>query len=114
MEQQSLYRDRDFRLVAGSVGLSALGDWVAIVALGLFVGERTDSGFVVAALWICLFGPSVVVSGFAGVLVDRVETTRLLGLVSGAGALVSVALAFTGGLELALGLTFLLGIVFAI
>jgi len=30
----SLFRDRDFRLVAGSVGLSALGDWVAIVALG--------------------------------------------------------------------------------
>lgn len=114
MEQQSLYRDRDFRLVAGSVGLSALGDWVAIVALGLFVGERTDSGLVVAALWICLFGPSVVVSGFAGVLVDRVETTRLLGLVSAAGAIVAVALAFTGGLELALALTFLLGIVFAI
>jgi len=114
MEQPSLYRDRDFRLVAGSVGLSALGDWVAIVALGLFIGERTDSGFVVAALWICLFGPSVVVSGFAGVLVDRVETTRLLGLVSAAGAVVSVALAFTGGVELALALTFLLGIVFAV
>ena len=110
----SLFRDRDFRLVAGSVGLSAMGDWIAIVALGLFIGEHTDSGFLVAALWICLFGPSVAVAGFAGVLVDRVETTRLLGLVSLAGLLVAVALAFTSGVALALVLTVLLGVVFAI
>jgi hypothetical protein len=32
-----LLRGRDFRLVAGAVGLSALGDWVAIVALGLHI-----------------------------------------------------------------------------
>lgn len=112
--QPSLFRDRDFRLVAGSVGLSALGDWVAIVALGLFIGEQTDSGFLVAALWICLFGPSVVVSGFAGVLVDRIETTRLLALVSSVGTVVAVVLAFTDGVELALALTALLGVVFAV
>lgn len=110
----SLFRDRDFRLVAGSVGLSALGDWVAIVALGLFIGEQTDSGWLVAALWICLFGPSVVVSGFAGVLVDRVETTRLLGLVSLGGAAVAAVLAFTSAVPLALFLTAMLGVVFAI
>lgn len=112
--QPSLFRDRDFRLVAGSVGLSALGDWVAIVALGLFIGGQTDSGFLVAALWICLFGPSVVVSGFAGVLVDRVETTRLLAMVSGAGAVVAAVLAFTSAVPLALALTALLGVVFAV
>jgi hypothetical protein len=39
---------------------------VAIVALGLHVKEMTDSGFAVAALWICLFGPSVAVAGLAG------------------------------------------------
>jgi hypothetical protein len=64
----SLLRDRDFRLVAGSVGLSALGDWVAIVALGLHVKEMTDSGFGVAALWVCFFRPSVAVAGHAGLL----------------------------------------------
>jgi predicted MFS family arabinose efflux permease len=112
--ERSLFRDRDFRLVAGSVGLSALGDWVAIVALGLFIGEQTDSGFVVALLWICLFGPSIVVSGFAGVLVDRIETTRLLGIVSVGGAAVAAALAFTGAVAPALALTALLGVVFAV
>lgn len=112
--QPSLFRDRDFRLVAGAVGLSALGDWVAIVALGLFIGEQTDSGWLVAALWICLFGPSVFVSGFAGVLVDRIETTRLLGLVSLGGMAVAVVLAFSSAVPLALFLTTLLGVVFAI
>ena len=33
--ESSLFRDRDFSLVAAAVGVSALGDWVAIVALGL-------------------------------------------------------------------------------
>jgi hypothetical protein len=112
--KQSLFRDRDFRLVAGAVGLSAAGDWVAIVALGLFIGEQTDSGWLVAALWICLFGPSIIVSGFAGLLVDRIETTRLLALVSAAGAVVAAVLAFTSAVPLALALTALLGVVFAI
>lgn len=114
MDSSSLFRDRDFRLVAGSVGLSALGDWVAIVALGLFIGESTDSGFTVALLWICLFGPSVLVAGFAGALVDRVETTRLLSGVSALGAAVAVALAFTSAVPLALVLTACLGVVFAV
>jgi MFS family permease len=112
--RQSLFRDRDFRLVAGSVGLSAAGDWVAIVALGLFIGEQTDSGWLVAALWICLFGPSILVSGFAGLLVDRIETTRLLALVSAAGAAVATVLAFNDAVAPALVLTALLGVVFAV
>jgi predicted MFS family arabinose efflux permease len=112
--ETSLFRDRDFRLVAGSVGLSALGDWVAIVALGLFIGDKTDSGFLVAALWICLFGPSIVVSGFAGMLVDRIETTKLLAGVSVVGAAVAAVLAFTSAVPLALALTALLGVVFAV
>ncbi|HEY5816009.1 MAG TPA: MFS transporter [Solirubrobacterales bacterium] len=109
----SLFRDRDFRLVAGSVGLSALGDWVAIVALGLHVKEMTDSGFAVAALWICLFGPSVAVAGWVGLLVDRVEATRLLAAVSAVGAVAAAALAFTDSLAPVLILTAALGVVFA-
>jgi hypothetical protein len=110
----SLFRDRDFRLVAGSVGLSALGDWVAIVALGLHVKEMTGSGFAVAALWICLFGPSVAVAGWAGLLVDRVEATRLLAAVSAAGAVAATAVAFSDALAPLLVLTAVLGVVFAI
>jgi Na+/melibiose symporter-like transporter len=109
----SLFRDRDFRLVAGSVGLSALGDWVAIVALGLHVKEMTDSGFAVAALWICLFGPSVPAAGWAGLLVDRIEATRLLAVVSAVGTVAAVAVAFSDSLAPVLILTAVLGLVFA-
>jgi len=111
--KSSLFRDRDFRLVAGSVGLSALGDWVAIVALGLHVKELTDSGFAVAALWVCLFGPSVAVAGHVGLLVDRIEATRLLAGVSALGALAAAALAFSDALAPVLVLTAALGVVFA-
>jgi hypothetical protein len=43
---------------------------VAIVALGLFIGEQTNSGYLVAALWICLFGPSITggLSALAGLI----------------------------------------------
>jgi hypothetical protein len=92
MKGRDLLRDRDFRLVAGSVGLSALGDWVAIVALGLHIKDVTDSGFAVAGLWICLFGPSVAVAGHAGLVVDRIEATRLLAAVSVLGAVVAAVL----------------------
>lgn len=111
--QASLLRDRDFRLVAGAVGLSALGDWVAIVALGLHVKEMTDSGFAVAALWICLFGPSVLVAGHVGLLVDRVEATRLLAAVSVVGTAFAVVVAFADALAPVLLLTTALGVVFA-
>jgi hypothetical protein len=114
MARRNLLRDRDFRLVAGAVGLSALGDWIAIVALGLHITDMTDSGLAVAALWVCLFGPSVAVAGHAGLLVDRIETTRLLTTVSLLGTLVAAALGFTSGTATVLALTALLGLVFAI
>ena len=107
-------RARDFRLVVGAIGLSALGDWVAIVALGLHVKEVADSGLVVAALWVCLFGPSVAAAGLAGLLVDRFEATRVLAGVSALGALGAVALAMSGGIAPVLVLTTLLGLVFAV
>jgi Na+/melibiose symporter-like transporter len=110
----SLLRDRDFRLVAGSVGVSALGDWVAIVALGLFIQESTDSGIAVAALWVCLFGPSVAVAGYVGLLVDRLEATRLLAAVSVVGTVAAAALAFMTATAAVLALTAFLGVVFAV
>jgi Na+/melibiose symporter-like transporter len=111
--RRSLFADRDFRLVAASVGVSALGDWVAIVALGLHVKDATDSGFAVAALWVCLFGPSVLLAGHAGLLVDRIEATRLLAAVSALGAVAAAALALTGATAPVLALTVALGGVFA-
>ena len=57
----------------------------------------TGAGLEVAALWICLFGPSVALAAHAGLLVDRVEATRLLVAVSAAGAVVALAAGFVAG-----------------
>jgi MFS family permease len=110
----SLLRDKDFATVAACVGLSAMGDWIAITGLGLHVKDMTDSGFAVAALWICLFGPSVLVAAHAGLLIDRLEATRVLAVVSALGAIAAVALAFSDALAPVLVLTAVLGVVFAL
>jgi hypothetical protein len=84
------------------------------VALGLYVKEVADSGLVVAALWVCLFGPSVALAGHAGLVIDRLEATRVLAGVSALGALGAAALALSGGIAPLLALTALLGLVFAV
>lgn len=102
---------RDRRLLAGAVGLSALGDFLGFIPLALHVQERTGSGIAVAALFIALWAPSVVLGGAAGLLADRVESRRLLRDVSLAQAALAgvLALAF-GDLAATLALTALLGV----
>jgi MFS family permease len=102
---------RDRELLAGAVGLSALGDFLGIVPLALHVQERTGSGIAVAALFIALWTPSALLGAPAGLLADRVESRRLLRDVSLAQAAVALALAFAyGGLLPILVLTALLGV----
>jgi MFS family permease len=102
-------RDRD--LLAGAVGLSALGDFLGFIPLALYVQEHTGSGLAVAALFIALWTPSVILGGPAGLLADRVESRRLLRDVSLAQAAIAVVLAFAfGGMVATLALTALLGV----
>src|SRR5919198_352931 len=102
---------RDRRLLAGAVGLSALGDFLGFIPLALHVQERTGSGIAVAGLFIALWAPSVILGGPAGLLADRVESRRLLRDVSLAQAAVALVLAFAfGGLLATLALTALLGV----
>jgi MFS family permease len=102
---------RDRELLAGAVGLSALGDFLGFIPLALHVQERTGSGIAVAALFIALWTPSALLGGPAGLLADRVESRRLLRDVSLAQAAVALVLAFAfGGLVPTLVLTALLGV----
>ena len=106
-------RDRDLRVVAGAICLSALGDGIALIALGLRAkelgGGDMEAGLAIAGIFICLWAPVVVLSGHVGLLVDRVETRGLLVAVSAAQACVALALAFVGSLWLLLALAALLG-----
>jgi MFS family permease len=106
-------RERDLRVVSFAIGLSALGDFVALVALGLaaknFASDGMGSGVAVSALFICLWAPLVVFAGHVGLLVDRVETRSLLIVVSLGQAAVAIALAFVDSLALLLALAAVLG-----
>jgi MFS family permease len=104
----------DLNILVGAVGLSALGDWLALVPLALYLQEATGSGFTIALLYIAFWAPSVVLAGPAGLLADRYDPRRVLLVVSLAQATVAVALAFAGGTALILALAALLGIGFAV
>jgi MFS family permease len=109
-----LLRLRDFRLIFLSTALSSFGDYVALVALTIRVHDLTGSGLAVSALLVSGLLPLVVFAPLAGLLVDRVETTRLLWITSLAQAAIAAALAFTEALPLVLLLSFLLGTGFAV
>jgi MFS family permease len=105
---------RDLGLLTGAVGLSALGDWLAIVPLALHVEERGGSGLAVAGLFIALWSPAALLAGPAGMLADRRSPARLLIVCSLLAAALCVALAFTSATVPLLVLTALLGCVNAI
>jgi len=105
-------RDRDLRLLAGAIAVSAVGDWVAIIALGFRANEIWKGG--VALLLICLWSPLAALAGHVGILVDRVET-RTLAIWSGVfQAAVAALLAFATSLTAILALAILLGVGVAI
>ena len=105
-----LLRSPDFRLLTLSNGLSSLGDELALVALTIKVFELSNgSGFAVAAVLLAGIVPLVLFAPFAGLIVDRTETTGTLALASVAQALIAVGLAFAEPVWLIVALSFLLG-----
>jgi MFS family permease len=88
-----IHRSRDLRLLAGAAGLSALGDFLAMIPLVLHVQQRTGSTFAVSAIFFALWGPIVLGAGLAGSIVDRFENRALLVGVSFAQAAVVVGIA---------------------
>jgi MFS family permease len=102
-------RDRDLRLVAAAIAVSAIGDWVAMIALSLHANELWH-GAGAAALLICLWTPLAALSGHVGVLVDRLETRSLAIWSAVFQAVIVCALAFADSLPAILALTLVLGV----
>jgi MFS family permease len=100
---------RDLRLLCAAIALSSAGDMLLMVVLALRVHELTGSGLAVSGLFVALMVPVVVLAPWAGRLVDRVETRRVLLLVSVAQVAVAGALVFADGLASILVLSALLG-----
>jgi len=74
--------NRHLNVLVGAVGLSALGDWLALLPLALFLQETTGSGITLALLYLAFWAPSVVLAGPAGLLADRYDPRRVLLLTS--------------------------------
>jgi MFS family permease len=95
-------RTRDITLLSGAILLSALGDLLAVIPLALRLEHGSGSGVVVAALFIALFTPVVVLAAPAGLLVDRADPRRILVVVSIAQAVVAGALVLLAGSTVAI------------
>src|SRR3954469_14767010 len=85
--------NRDLRLLAGAAGVSALGDFLAVLPLVVHVQAKTGSAFAVSAVFFALWGPLVLAAGIAGSIVDRFENRALLAGVSLAQAIFVVGIA---------------------
>jgi len=107
-------RNRDLHVIVGATGLSALGDFLAVVPLALLLQERTGSGLAVAGLFIALWAPVALLGGPAGLIVDRFESRTLLMWVSLAQAAAAAGLAFVDGLATILALAALIGTGYAV
>lgn len=108
-----LLAQRDFRLIFLAFALSSVGDYLALITLTLRM-EDTGSGWAVAALLLTGLVPPVVLAPVAGLLVDRLETVRVLVLAAVLQAAVALGLAFVSGIVPTLGLSLLLGTALAV
>jgi MFS family permease len=89
----SLRRHRNYRLFFTGQVVSVAGTWMQNIALAWLVIELSGSPLAVGALAFCRFVPFFVFGLFAGVVIDRLDTRRLLLATQGAAMVVSIALA---------------------
>ena len=69
---------RNFRLFFIGQTISQTGNWLTNVALTLLVLHRTGSGVALGLLVACQYGPILMLSAWAGVIVDRTNKRNLL------------------------------------
>jgi MFS family permease len=71
-------RSRNFRLFFFGQTISQSGNWLTNIALTLLILHRTGSGVAVGVLVACQYGPILLLSAWAGVIVDRTNKRNLL------------------------------------
>ena len=69
---------RNFRLFFVGQTISQTGNWLTNVALTLLILHRTGSGVALGLLVACQYGPILLLSAWAGVIVDRTNKRNLL------------------------------------
>ena len=76
-----LLRNADFRRVYIATLISLAGDWFMLVALYDLVLSQTGSATLTSLINVCLGLPALVVTPWAGNLIDRTDRRRLMVLV---------------------------------
>ena len=95
-----LRENKDFSRLWLAQVISLLGDWFNTVALSALVSEYTNgSGLAISGLLIARFLPPLIVSPFAGVLIDRFNRKRLLIFSDVMRAVIVLFLLFASGRE---------------
>jgi MFS family permease len=90
---RSLRRHRNYRLFFTGQLISVAGTWMQNIALAWLVIQHTSSPLAEGGLAFCRFLPFFLFSLVAGVVVDRLDTRRLLITTQATAMLVSVVLA---------------------
>src|ERR1700723_3717510 len=106
----------NFRRYVSGQSLSLIGTWVETVAQGLLVLRLTHSGTILGLTTAARYAPILLLSPYAGLLVDRYPKRRvLLGTQAGLGLVSAVlgAAVLTGDIRLwqGVGLAGLFGII---
>lgn len=71
-------RIRDFRLLAGALTQSAMGDWAYNVALIVYVYDDTHSAAWISAAVLGRMIPRLLISAYAGVVAERFERIKVM------------------------------------
>ena len=90
---RALHEHRNYRLFFTGQIISVAGSWMQNIALAWLVIELSGSPLAVGALAFCRFLPFTVLGLVGGVLVDRLDTRRVVIATQAAAMAVSIALA---------------------
>ena len=99
---------RDLHVIAAARGMSFLGDQIALLTLMLRVAQHGPR-IMTALITLCSALPAVVLSPYAGGLVDRIPVKRFLGLLGFVNALAAAGLGLWHGQVATLVLIAILG-----
>jgi MFS family permease len=115
---RSLRRHRNYRLFFTGQLVSLAGSWMQNIALAWLVIQLSGSPLAIGILAFCRFLPFTILGLFAGVIVDRFDTRRLVMTTQAAAMAVSAALAVvtltgTASLPIVFVLATLGGVAFA-
>jgi MFS-type transporter involved in bile tolerance (Atg22 family) len=99
---------REFGVAQPELLVSALGDWIGVIVMPLYVLDMTGQALSVAILMACRVLPSIILGPVAGTLIDRSNKRVLMMVADAVRGLLYIALVFVSSEWQVYALTILL------